>query len=187
MEARARIGIFVAAAALGAFDLGSYAYLKRESVDFVVARREREAPAVTPGVALSWQGQAPGALFGWFAPEPAGTFSAEHAAAFAARLPGRPPGDLLLTAKVSALVHHERKQARRVDVLVNGAPVATWEFLLSEPVEQTARIPPALVRDDGLVRVELRVRDASSAWDAGDGKPRLGTRLVEWRLEPVAP
>lgn len=187
MEARARIGVFVAAAAIGAFDLGSYAYFKRESVDFIVARREREAPVATPGVALSWQGRAPGALFGWFAPEASGSFSAERAAAFAARLPGRPPGDLLLVAKVSALVHHERHRARRVDVLVNGAPVATWEFAVDAPVEQAARIPAALIRDDGLVRVELRVRDAASAWDAGDGKPRLGTRLIEWRLEPAPP
>lgn len=181
----ARMSVFLVAAAIGAFDLGSYVYFKRESVDFVVARRESAAPPCQLGVPISWQGQAPGALLGWFRPEATGTWSAGPAAALAARLPGRPAGDLLLTARAIAFVVPGRLPSRQVDVFVNRTPVAVWRFDSGQPVEQTARIARTLVADDGLVRVDFRFRDAGYAMDPGDGAPRLGIKLIDWRLEPA--
>lgn len=186
---RARAAIFLAAAAIGAFDLGSYAFFKRESVDFVVARRQGEAPACRIGVPISWQGQAPGALSGWFRPEATGAWSSGPAAALAARLPGRPGGDLLLVARVSAYVGPGRLKSRQVEVFVNHAPVAVWQFDHGEPMERTARVARTLVVGDGIVRVDFRFPDAGYAMDAGGGDraPRAGMKLIDWRLEPAPP
>lgn len=53
MATAARAGVFVVAAAIGAFDLGSYFYLRWHSVDFVVARRVADAPAYALGTKVS--------------------------------------------------------------------------------------------------------------------------------------
>lgn len=184
----ARTGAFLLAVAIGAFDLGSYVYLKRESVDFVVARREAQAPLYRLDTVVSWRGQAPGALSGWSRPEPHGTWSAAPAAALAARLPGRPEADLVLTATVTAFVDHRRLPVRYVDVLVNRTPVAEWRFDGDQPVERTARIPRAVITDDGLVRIDFRFREVHSPLELGiSPDPRqLSMMLAEWRLDPVS-
>jgi hypothetical protein len=180
-------GVFILAAAIGAFDLGSYLYLKRQSVDFVVAGRQREAPIHRLDSTVSWQGQAPGALFGWSRPEPAGTWSAGPVAALALKLPGRPAGDVVLTARVVAFVDRIKLPVRHVDVLVNRVPVAEWRFDGDQPVERAARIPRALIADDGLVRIDFRFREVHSPVELGTGPdPRkLSMQLLEWRLAPV--
>lgn len=186
-SAATRAWVFAAAMAIGAFDLASYAYFKRESVDFVVARRESEAPLCRLGETMAWQGQAPGALFGWFRPEATGAWSDGRAAAFAARLPGRPAGDLVLTASVSSFVVPVLLPSREVEVLVNRMPVTVWRFDSGQPVERTARIARALIGDDGLVRVEFRFRDSGYQMAPEDGKfaPRMGMKLQAWRLAPA--
>jgi hypothetical protein len=189
MSANARTAVFVVAAAIGAFDLGSYVYLKRQSVDFVVARRIADAPAYALGTKISWLGQSPGAIFGWARPEPLGTWSIAPAAALMVRLPARPIGDLVLVADVIPFVDARKLPERRVDVLANQTPVAQWRFDRRRIAERVARIPHDVVAADGVVRIDFRFTDLHSPLELGAGEDRrkLALLMVEWRLEAAAP
>ena len=86
-----------------------------------------------------------------------------------------------------AFVDRRKLPVRHVDVLVNRAPVAEWRFDGDQPVERTARIPRALIADDGLVRIDFRFREVHSPVELGTGPdPRkLSMKLLEWRVAPV--
>lgn len=185
---RTTIAVFAVAAAIGAFDVASFFYLGRASEDFIVARRTRAIPLYRPGEVLSWRGRAPGLLHGWTRPDPDGTFTVGPVSALALRLPERPVGDLELTATAVGIVDPDRLPVRDVQVFVNRRPVALWRFDSSAAVRKTARIPAALVANDGIVRVELHLPEHRSLQALGispDGR-RLGLLLLEWRLDPAA-
>jgi hypothetical protein len=185
----ARVAVLVVALAIGAFDIGSFAYLKAQSVDFVAARRLRDAPPYKPGTTTSWQGQAPGALFGWYQPNATGTWSAGTASALAVKLPYKPAGDMLLTIKAGASVEYLKLPARPVDVLVNGTLVAKWQLDSAHVLEYIALVPSSLLTDDRVLRIDFRFQPVQRPRDFGvsaDSR-RLAMRLVEWRLEPVSP
>lgn len=188
-SAAASAAVFAVAAAIGAFDLGSYAYLRLNSVDFVVARRIASAPTYVPGTKVSWLGQSPGALFGWARPDPLGTWSIAPAAALIVRLPACPIRDLVLVADVIPFVDAQKLPGRRVDVLVNQTPVAQWEFDRQRIAERVARIPRDVVADDGIVRIDFRFPDLRSPLELGAGEDwrKIALLMVEWRLEAVAP
>lgn len=188
-SAAARTALFVVAAVIGVFDLGSYVYLKWQSVDFVVARRISAAPTYALGTKVSWLGQSPGALFGWARPDPLGTWSIAPAAALIVRLPARPAGDLILVAEVIPFVDAGKLPERRVEVLVNQAPVAQWEFDRRRIAERVARIPRHVIADDGVVRIDFRFPDLHSPLELGAGEDwrKIAMLMVEWRLEPAAP
>lgn len=188
MPAAARTATFVVAAAIGAFDLGSFFYLRRHSVDFIVARRLAEAPAYALGTRISWIDQAPGALFGWARPGPEGTWSIASAAALAVRLPAPPAADLVLVAEAIPFVDARALPVRHVEVLVNGTPVAQWDFDRRRIAERVARIPRELVAGDGVVRVEFRFPDLRSPLELGSGEDwrKIALELVEWRLVAAA-
>jgi hypothetical protein len=179
--------MFASAIAIGAFELGSLFFLSRESVDFVAARRQRNAPVYQLGTTISWQDQAPGALFGWYPAEPIGTWSAGPAAALAVKLPERPVTDLLLIVVAGAFVDEPELPARDVDVLVNRKPVAKWQFNSRDIVQRTARIPYHLVTDDLIVRVDFRFHEVHSPRELGlsPDSRRLTMRLFNWRLDAL--
>ena len=180
--------VFAVAVAFGAFDLGSYWFFKRASVDFIVARREADPPPYRISTTVSWKQSSPGALFGWSRPETVGTWSVGPSSALAVRLPGRPAEDLLLTASVIAFVNQHKLPARHVDVLVNGTLVAEWLFENNQPVERTARIARALIPGNGTVRVDFRFREVHSPSELGMGRDsrRMSLLMSQWRLDPVA-
>jgi hypothetical protein len=182
----ARFAVFAAALALGAFNLGSYWYLKRASADFVVAGRTAEAPPYQVGTVVSWNRPSPGALFGWSRPEAGGTWTDARAAALAFRLPGRPEQDLVLTADVIAFVDPHRLPVRHVDVFVNGAPAAEWRLEHDRPTQRTVPVVRGRVKDDGVVRVDFRFREVHSPAELGTGPDTrtLSMMLLQWRLDP---
>jgi hypothetical protein len=181
---------FVAALAIGAFDLASLGWLAHDSRDFIVARRERLMPVYRLGDTASWRGIAPGQIAGWARPQEAGTYTARPRAELALRLAQpAPPGDLKLTASASALVHPQRLPARDVAVEVNGTRVATWRFASPHVVQHSARIPRTLVGEDGVVRIAFDLGATPSPHELGLGADtrRLGMLLVDWRIDAVAP
>ncbi len=189
MATAARAGVFVVAAAIGAFDLGSYFYLRWHSVDFVVARRVADAPAYALGTKVSWIEQSPGALFGWARPGPEGTWSTAPAAALIVRLPAPPTGDLVLVAEVIPFIDAQKLPERHVEVLVNQTPVAQWGFDRRRIAERVARIPREVVSGDGVVRIDFRFPDLRSPLELGIGEDwrKIALQLVVWRLEAAAP
>ena len=176
--------VFAVIVALGAFDLGSYWFLKRASVDFIVARREAAPPRDALGTTVAWKQSAPGALFGWAPPETVGTWSVGPSSALLVRLISHPAEDLMLTVYVIAFVNPKKLPVRHVDVLVNGTPVAEWRFEDDQPVERTARIARALIAEKDTVRVDFRFRKVHSPSELGVGRDsrRLSLMMLQWRL-----
>lgn len=182
---RRRAALFALAAMIGAFDLASLFYLRRESTDFIAARRFARAGVYLIGTRLSWRGQAPGAAVGWAPPEPPGTWSTRRAAVLELRLAGKPPSDLVLTVTAIPFRNDRVLPVRRVAVEANGAPVGTWRFDESQSVDKSVRIPRALIDEHGALRVTLRFAEYVSprGLDLGPDERRLGILVHEWRLD----
>ena len=177
--------VFGIAVAIGAFDLGSFLYLRHASRDFIVARREQSIPLVKLGERVVWRNAAPGQLVGWSRPEAAGTWSVGERSLLAVRLAEPPAGELVLTAWVWGVVHEQRLPVREVEVLAGGTPVASWRLERFAPEARTARIPPSAVGADGVLRVTFRFPEHRSPRDMrinGDTR-RIGMLLSEWQLD----
>jgi hypothetical protein len=184
---RPAIVVFAAAATIGAVELASFLYLRHASVDFVVARREREMPIYRLGETVDWRTRATGQLHGWARPEGGGAWTVRPVAALAAKLAEQPEGDLELAALVRPFVDERRLPRREVEVLVNATKVAHWSFDRGGVVRRTARIPASLVGSDGVVRIEFRLAEHRSPQQLGVGADtrQLGIALVEWRIDPA--
>lgn len=184
---RAQAVVFVVAAIVGAFDLGSYLYLRHASVDFVLAARERAMPAVRLGETVSWQSQAPGVRSGWWGPSPGGTWSVRPEATLVVRLGDPADVPLRLVVAARAFVHDPLLPLREVDVMVNGRKVATWKFDRIQAAEYHASIPREAMTADGILHITFRVSDAPSPAGLGISADRrkLGICVIQWRLEPA--
>lgn len=187
---RPAIAALAAVAAIGAFDLASFLYLRQASVDFVVARREREMPVYRLGETVDWRTRATGQIRGWARPEGGGAWTVRPVAEFAAKLAERPEVDMELGALAFAFLDERRLPRREVEVMVNATRVAQWSFdRAGTVVRQTAPIPASLVGSDGVVRVELRMAEHRSPQQLGVGADtrQLGMALVEWRIDAATP
>ena len=179
--------VFGIAVAIGAFDLGSYVYLRYASRDFIVARREQSIPLVKLGERIDWRNAARGQVAGWSRPEAAGTWSVGERSSLAVRLAEPPAGDLVLTAWVWGVVHEQRVPVREVEVLAGGTRVATWRLERFAPEPRSARIPLSAVGPEGVLRVTFRFPEHRSPRDMrinGDTR-RIGMLLSEWQLDPA--
>lgn len=181
--------VFVVAAALVAFDVGSYLYLVHASDDFILARRLRAVPPYTLGDVVSWRRITPGILAGWSRPEPYGTFTVGPTSSFALRLRERPSTDLVFVAKAKGVVDPVLLPTREVLVAVNGQQVARWRFELPAMVERSARVPHSLITDDRIVSIEFRIPDHRSPQEIGSGADTrpIGMLLIEWQVRTDAP
>jgi hypothetical protein len=179
------LAVFGIAVAIGAFDLGSFLYLRLASRDFIVERREQALALVKLGERVDWRNAAPGQIAGWSRPEAAGTWSVGERSVLAVRLAEPPAGDLVLTAWVWGVVHEQRLPVREVVVLAGGTPVATWRLERLAPEARTARIPLSAVGADGVLRVTFRFPEHRSPRDLriNSDTRRIGIMLTEWQLD----
>jgi hypothetical protein len=184
---RKQIALFAVALCIAAFELGSFVYFTRVSQDFIEAANVRSVPVYRLGEPISWQGQAPGAIFGWWAAGPHGTWSVGSPAAFEVRLVERPVSDLVLRVWANAFLAEHSLPVREVDVFANGMMVARWQFTLAGPHVSMARIPRVVLADDRL-RIEFHFAKTPSPVELGVSADyrRLGLRLLGWRIEPEA-
>lgn len=180
--------LFVLVAAIAAFDLGSFLYLRYASRDFVAAQLERELVAYPLGTPIDAVDRAAGRLYGWARPDPGGVWTDRAEAGLGIRLAVRPSGALELRARVTAFTHPEKLPRRDVDVLVDETPVARWTFTDARQTERRATIRPELVPPSGRIRIRFRVGDTRSPASLGvgpDDRP-IGMLLHEWVVVPLA-
>lgn len=179
-------GVFVLAAAIGAFDIGSYVWLRANSEDFVEAGGSR-ALSYALGDTIAWTGRAPAALKGWWRSDPSGAWSVAKEASLVIRLRSSPDRDLELQVLVAGFVEPHALPARQVEVLVNRTPVARWTLDTPDPVECIAHVPRPIVAESPIMRVDFRFGEERSPADLGLSADRraLGMRLIQWRLAPA--
>lgn len=177
--------VFGIAVAIGAFDLGSFLYLRHASRDFIVARREQSIPVVKLGERVDWRNAARGQIAGWSRPEADGTWSVGERSLLAVRLAEPPAGDLVLTAWVWGVVHEQQVPVREVEVLAAGTRVATWRLERFAAEARSAPIPRSAVGTDGVLRLTFRFPEHRSPRDMrinGDTR-RIAMLLSEWQLD----
>lgn len=188
----ARAGILALLAALGAFYVGSFAYLQSESRDFILANRAKsfgERVLTTGG----WIEPAAGVrhqVSGWSDLEGEGTWSVGRRAVWAGRLEPAPATDLILRVRCVPYLHETALPARTVTVTANGKPVARWDFSWPQTLlEKEALIPAAVLADRPDLTIELLFDEAVSPADASGAADRreLGLFVRGWTLAPAKP
>jgi hypothetical protein len=179
-----QIAVFVVAVCVAAFELGSFVYFRRASVDFIEAANIRGAPLYRLGDQISWQSQAPGAIFGWWAPDPGGTWSVGSRAAFEVRLTEHPNSDLQLHALATGFLVASSLPMREVDVFANETIVARWQLTPAGPRDFTAHIARSVIVGDRL-RVGFHFDEAPSPVELGMSSDyrKLGIYLIGWRID----
>ena len=106
---------------------------------------------------------------GWWAAEPWGRWSVGKDARLVLRLAAPVTQDLVLEARVGALLAGPR-QTVRAEVSVNGTAVGSWEFHPDNtPGERTLAIPSALVAGTDVLVLGFRVDNAVSPKALGLG------------------
>jgi hypothetical protein len=124
---------------------------------------------------------------GWWTSEPWGVWSIEPEALLVLPVGLATDGALRLRVQARSFIAGELSR-QRVEVVVNGQPVAEWEFTTESPVgERAAVIPAEVAGAREPLRITFRVPDAASPASLGvsaDAR-RLGIGLQWLRLDPI--
>jgi hypothetical protein len=151
------------------------------------------APLVGSGDGLSFtQGGDgdPALRTGWSPPEPWGTWSEGPAASLRLKLPVDAGSTGALDAQVAAFLGTSGKP-QVIEVIVDGAPVATWMLTDAEPSWHRIPLPSDTVRNGGTVTISFHIPTARSPASEGMSADNrlLGLGLVAIRIagEHLAP
>lgn len=141
----------------------------------------------TYGKSVSFAGSGQGAKYqvsGWSSAEPQFTWTEGDTAVMAVRVP---PTDTAVALKMMAagFTNPPELTAQPVEVFVNDKKIADWE--VSRPAEQTAMIPPEMVKEGGLLTFTFKMPKATSPKSAGVSEDArvLGLSVYSFELRKV--
>lgn len=187
-------------AALGGFYAGSWIFFKLYSVDFIAAQRQtrieqhRRAPRVYElDTWLNFAGDEAAAtkpyqVQGWSHPEPPGTWTDGPDAELALRLAPAPSGPLQLTIHVQSAITSPRQPVQGFTLLANDQAIGQRSVPASGlPLHHEAVIPATVLREDGILRLTLRIHHPLSPRALGQSSdPRqLGIMISQMRISPM--
>jgi len=152
-------------------------------------RRRLETPRPLGRIALSAPGaDADALILGWAAPEPLGAWSLDDAACILTTLPAAPDADIELRVEAHAFLA-SKHPVQEVELLVNGATLATWTYDESSNERPRAVVIPKdlIARYDNRVMLLFNFKNAISpdALNLAADKRRLGLRIVALELRPA--
>ena len=138
-------------------------------------------------IAFSHQGNGANYLLhGWSTPEEWGVWTdgSKAGIGFRPRFKERNAGDLLLLIEGQAFVS-PKHPSLAIEVLANGSKLGVWQLVAGvEAGELVAKVPRALVPDDGNLRITFIIKDSVSPKELGisDDSRRLGFGLRKLSL-----
>lgn len=188
-------------AVLGGFYVGSWIFLKLYSVDFIAAQhqtrmeqRRRAPPTYEPDTWLNFAGNdaaatKPYQVQGWSHPEPPGTWTDGPDAELALRLTPAPSGPLQLTTHIQSAITSPQQPVQGFTLLANDQVIGQRSVPASGlPLHHEAVIPATVLREDGILRLTLRIHYPLSPRALGQNSDsrQLGIMISQMQISPMA-
>ena len=188
-------------AMLGCFYIGSWAFFKINSVDFIVVQhlaymeqRRREPASYTLDTLLSFAGEITAAtkryqVQGWSHPETWGTWTDGAVAELAMRLTPAPSGPLKLMIRIQTAMTHRQQPIQEIEVLANDAVIGHASFRAGDPpLDLNRLIPATALNNEGMLRLVFRIAHPSSpkALGMSEDPRQLGILVNQIRISTVA-